>query len=750
MENFLQKKCISVFNPPITNLIPFDTWCVEDVFKYVRNEDAKLSTETLRDIKDKKERQEFKAKNFKYITTSALMEKRTKDGLIRHSNILCIDIDDLPMCMVYSLRDLLTSDQTLGAVFIMISPSGKGLKLFILINTERWSHLDWFNAISNYIKETYQIDIDASGKDVGRACYLGHDASAIILNRECKLDVQSWLQKNNQSREEITSNPNEVDKIEELISEIEGRRIDLTTTYEDWIRIGFALASEYGESGRSYFHRVSQFHPDYDNDKTDKQYDRCLHSHSTGIRIATLYYMAKQNGIILINTSKSAKTSHEGFKGNEGEDMSLASFSEETINALPPFLRNLVGMAQNEEERNVILIGSIVTLSATFKRLWGNYDGSRIFPNLYLFLVAPASAGKGKLSMTKHLAFPIHNRYLTEYAEKEREFRALKQSKEDVDYSERPVRKLFFIPANSSSSSFYQSLKDSDECGMIFETEGDTLAQNLKQDYGNYSDGLRKAFHQEGIAFSRRKECEYVQIDCPKLSVLLSGTREQLQTLIPDAENGLLSRFLLFTMTLKVEWKNTFAHKGNLIEEEFKKAGIEYLKYFDHYNKKEIEFQFTEEQEKRFFDYFSPCQTNAHDRYGNEVIASVRRMGLSAFRIAMILSILQYTPEDELPDVIVCQDKDFENTLNIVSVLLKHTYRVLNMLPSVKSFDISDNKAFSAEKMLQQIESNTFTNQMAADVAIRNGRSAKTAERYLNELRKKGRIKTDRGTHTKL
>lgn len=45
----------------------------------------------------------------------------------------------------------------------------------------------------------------------------------------------------------------------------------------------------------------------------------------------------------------------------------------------------------------------------------------------------------------------------------------------------------------------YQALSDNHGWGVIFETEADTLTQALKTDYGDYSDGLRKAYHHEPI-----------------------------------------------------------------------------------------------------------------------------------------------------------------------------------------------------------------------------------------------------------
>lgn len=84
--------------------------------------------------------------------------------------------------------------------------------------------------------------------------------------------------------------------------------------------------------------------------------------------------------------------------------------------------------------------------------------------------------------------------------------------------------RTLIIPANSSASAFINTLSDNDGVGLMFETEGDTLTQTLKSDYGNYSDTLRKAFHHEPVSLCRRKDREFIELDCPKLSVVLDGT----------------------------------------------------------------------------------------------------------------------------------------------------------------------------------------------------------------------------------
>lgn len=113
-----------------------------------------------------------------------------------------------------------------------------------------------------------------------------------------------------------------------------------------------------------------------------------------------------------------------------------------------------------------------------------------------------------------------------------------------------PPYRSMLIPANCSSTAIYQALHDNHDQGITFETEADSLANTLKSDYGNFSDGLRKGFHHEDITYRRRKENEHVEIHNPKWTVYLTGTPGQVNNLIPSPENGLFSRFLFMKVDI--------------------------------------------------------------------------------------------------------------------------------------------------------------------------------------------------------
>ena len=85
--------------------------------------------------------------------------------------------------------------------------------------------------------------------------------------------------------------------IEVIIKRIEAHAIDLTMNYEDWLKLGFAFASEFGEMGRSYFHRLSRFYSGYDAAKCDRQFDKCLKGRKTGITIKTFFAAARDAGV---------------------------------------------------------------------------------------------------------------------------------------------------------------------------------------------------------------------------------------------------------------------------------------------------------------------------------------------------------------------------------------------------------------------------------------------------------------------
>lgn len=212
----------------------------------------------------------------------------------------------------------------------------------------------------------------------------------------------------------------------------------------------------------------------------------------------------------------------------------------------------------------------------------------------------------------------------------------------------------------------------------MFETEGDTF----DSDYGNYSDGFRKAFHHEAISYIRRKDKEYVSIKSPCLFTLLTGTPQQVRSLIKDAENGLFSRFLFYYLNAKSDWHDVFdSGSGIALDDYFKQLGEEFHSLHKLLQPMQpIRVELTSSQMSRFNSYFSTIQTRQLDSYGEFIVASVRRLGLSTF----LLTALRILETGDLSSPLTCMEPDFRTALTICDVLIVHIDKVFSTLPQVE------------------------------------------------------------------
>ena len=95
----------------------------------------------------------------------------------------------------------------------------------------------------------------------------------------------------------VAQNINARKRVEEIVSLLENKSIDITNGYDNWLKVGFAFASEFSEGGRDLFHQVSRLNSGYNYQDADTQYTKCVNSHGSGITIATFYQMAKDAGV---------------------------------------------------------------------------------------------------------------------------------------------------------------------------------------------------------------------------------------------------------------------------------------------------------------------------------------------------------------------------------------------------------------------------------------------------------------------
>ena len=424
--------------------------------------------------------------------------------------------------------------------------------------------------------------------------------------------------------------------------------------------------------------------------------------------------------------------------------VNLPTFPDSVFENLPAFLQKVVARSDSNEDRDMMLLGALVTLSSCLPNVFGKYGGKRVYPNLFLFISAQASAGKGNLVYCRQLVNPIHQALRgqtredkQEYKTGMREYDLLKWKEAALPKPEKPGEQMLFIPANNSASGFFQVLFENDGRGLVFETEGDTLTHAFKAGGGHLSDGLRMGFQHEMISFHRRKDNEHVEITCPCISLVLSGTHRQVTLLIPDAEDGLLSRFIFYLMNLRPDWKDMLDEDIEDMEEYFDALGQEFFSFYnvlcDH---PDIRFCVTPEQHKQFKEFFIQLQAKYLALQGMHFMATIRRLGIIAFRLAMILTTLRMMESGNFSQKLECRDSDFQRVLSMIRVLVQHSSQVFSQLPAVDKSSMPKNRK---EKFLDQLPAK-FNSKEFIELAKSLSIHERTANRYIALFCEKGCI----------
>lgn len=397
---------------------------------------------------------------------------------------------------------------------------------------------------------------------------------------------------------------------------------------------------------------------------------------------------------------------------NTEDDQSL------NFKSLPLMLQEICS-SFDDQHKEMILLSAITVISSVLPNVYGTYANERVYPNLYLYVVGKAGSGKGNMLWARRLLSAIE-----QSKTETKKDGLLKQLLGEA--TPLPIPNRIVIPANNSAAGFVKILNERGGKGLIFETEGDTLANVFKTDFGNYSDMLRKSFHHEPISQYRKGDDELVDITEPKLSVVISSTPNQLKRIIPNAENGLFSRFMYWITEPMEEFINVFASGEQNRSQVFDITAKELAKLYQTLNQSEgIRFLYTQEQHKEFMDFFGKYKSLLTNLFHVDLDGSVNRMGLVVFRISMILTVLRNLNSLKT-DTLVCSDNDFHIALKLAEKLLFNANKVIEMLPTQAVDELSGQKL-----QVFQLLPEEFTTAEAKELGSRYGMSDRTTDRFL-------------------
>jgi KaiC/GvpD/RAD55 family RecA-like ATPase len=252
--------------------------------------------ENLRKTENPEDRKAIKLKLPSFTFSASFDKQRKQDHLMGITNIICFDFDNPEN--PHWLKNKISGYPWVLATFF--SPN-MGLKVLVTVKFKDDKQLkSAFDAVSTEFREELDIVPDPSGKDITRLCFASYDPE-LYLNMDFEyfeFDQQELTAPVNKAvLKPLNSDTWKI--VDGLIKQIEARKVDITGRYERWLKIGFALTDEFGERGREFFHRVSQFYPTYDRKNTDSQFDHCLNNDGAGITIKSFFFYVNDAGIKL-------------------------------------------------------------------------------------------------------------------------------------------------------------------------------------------------------------------------------------------------------------------------------------------------------------------------------------------------------------------------------------------------------------------------------------------------------------------
>ena len=602
----------------------------------------------------------------------------------------------------------------------------------------------------------------------------------------------------------------DIESLRRLTEAVETAGADIAPTYAEYVQLAFAIATDCGEAGREFFHRLCRTSAKYQREHAERIFSNALTTRHGEVHLGTAFHLAEMANVKLCNTevmnnrrntententpSKVLTHAHvynkvENDEPDESEEQLNGSDPNQPLPTFPEadwpkILLLIMSYATSPTQRDVMLLGALTAIGASMERyVRCPYAGKLQSPCLQSFIVAPSASGKGILSLIRLLVEPIHDEIRQQVAAEVKAYKKEKaaydvmgKERSKVEAPQMPKNRMFLISGNNTGTGILQNIMDANGTGLICETEADTISAAIGSEYGHWSDTLRKAFDHDRLSYNRRTDQEYREVKKSYLSVLLSGTPAQVKPLIPSTENGLFSRQLFYYMHGIWAWINQFESGEADLEAIFTDIGLEWKKQLDLMKTHGVHtLRLTDEQKQEFNTLFSDLFFRSGLANDNEMSSSIARLAVNTCRImaevAMIRalecnqpyqfknsSIHLLTPDkeiatDNIKDGIITRwnvtitAEDFKAVLELVTPLYRHATHILSFLPSTEV----KHRANADRDALFEAMGNQFTRAQLSEQATIMKIKPNTAFGWLNRLIKKGLFTNadDKGIYTR-
>lgn len=313
-----------------------NTWAVfsreiaiKDVLFDIKSQKYKFIIDKLRNYINEGDIEAYKAEKLRLpaVTFCGTFDiERKKSSLKIYNSLIVIDLDKLDSEKLNNHIEILSTDEYVFSYWI--SPSHNGIKGLVSLefNADISSKVDSahksaFYKLSDYFFNSYGIQLDSSGNDTTRLCYVSYDENLVVKEHITNFEIsEADLSKvydenkhtdgNEKIKKAIKSNafynPEGRNKnihrkkIKEFINYLSKKNITITREYENRYRIAYAISNTFTyDIGLEYFLMFCKIdNPTFNEDKCIRLLNYCYENNTGWTKFNLIENIVTEKGYL--------------------------------------------------------------------------------------------------------------------------------------------------------------------------------------------------------------------------------------------------------------------------------------------------------------------------------------------------------------------------------------------------------------------------------------------------------------------
>ena len=94
----------------------------------------------------------------------------------------------------------------------------------------------------------------------------------------------------------------DIESLRRLTEAVEAAGADIAPTYLEYVQLSFAIATDCGEAGREFFHRLCRVSPKYQREHAERVFSNALHTQRGEVHLGTAFHLAEATGVAIPNS----------------------------------------------------------------------------------------------------------------------------------------------------------------------------------------------------------------------------------------------------------------------------------------------------------------------------------------------------------------------------------------------------------------------------------------------------------------